>query len=192
MVGGGVLVAPVQTSGVTSRSVYLPPGTWFPWSGGASVMGGATITAQAPMSEIPVYAVAGTIVPTYPAGVETLTVEPSSAAGASTVGDDRIVYAFAGAAGAFSEAPPSAGDAATATPLSYTLATAPSGGATTWNGTTLAVCGATPPTAPCASSASGIVTAYVAGPGTLVAGGASLTATGGSATRALTLVLRTP
>jgi sulfoquinovosidase len=180
MVGPGLLVAPVQVSGETSRTVYLPPGTWFPWSGGASLPGGATVTAQAPVTEIPVYALAGTVVPTYPPGVETLTVEPAFAAQAWSVGDDRIVYAFAGAPGSFAEAPDSGG-------LSYTLAVAAQGPAA-WNGTALAACGATP-AAPCAQSATGQVTAYVTGPGTLVAGGASLTASGGAASRALTLVV---
>jgi alpha-glucosidase (family GH31 glycosyl hydrolase) len=188
MVGSGVLVAPVQVAGATSRSVYLPAGTWFPWSGGASVKGGATVTANAPVTEIPVYALAGTVVPTYPDGVETLTIEPSSAAGASSVGDDRVVYAFGGGAGSFTEAK-GAGDAGTA--LSYTLAAAPSAGAPTWNGAALAACGdgAAPP---CATSANGTVTASVIGPGTLVASGSSLTVVGGAATRALTLVVRAP
>jgi alpha-glucosidase len=180
MVGPGLLVAPVQVTGETSRAVYLPPGTWFPWSGGASLQGGTTVTAQAPVTEIPVYALAGTVVPTYPPGVETLTVEPAFAAQASSVGDDRIVYAFAGAPGSFAEAPDSGG-------LSYTLAVAAQGPAT-WNGVALAACGATP-AAPCAQSTTGQVTAYVTGPGTLVAGGASLTASGGAASRALTLVV---
>lgn len=180
MVGPGLLVAPVQVSGETSRSVYLPPGTWFPWSGGASLQGGTTVTAQAPVTEIPVYALAGTVVPTYPPGVETLTVEPAFAAQAGSVGDNPIVYAFAGAPGSFAEAPDSGG-------LSYTLAVVPQG-PTTWNGVALAACAVTP-AAPCAQSATGQVTAYVTGPGTLVAGGASLTASGGAATRALTLVV---
>jgi alpha-glucosidase len=188
MVGGGVLVAPVQVAGATSRSVYLPTGTWFPWAGGSSLAGGATITAQAALTEIPVYARAGTIVPTYPPGVETLTVEPSSAAGAATVADDRIVFAFAGAAGSFSEAP-EPGDAGAGASLSYALAVAPAG-TTTWNGTPLATCASTP-SAPCASAAPGQWTAHVTGPGTLVAGSASLTATGGAPARNLTLVVRT-
>jgi hypothetical protein len=183
MVGGGVLVAPVQVVGETSRSVYLPKGTWFPWASGPSVTGGTTVTAPAPVSVIPVYALAGTIVPTYPDGVETLTVEPSSAAGAASVGDDRVVYAFAGAAGSFTEAPDAGG-------LTYSLATA-AAGTTTWNGVALAACSETP-TPPCAVTVTGQVSAYVAGPGTLVAGGASLTATGGAATRNLTLVVRSP
>jgi alpha-glucosidase len=181
MVGAGVLVAPVQVAGQTSRSVYLPPGTWFAWAGGASVQGGTTVTAQAPTTEIPVYALGGTIVPTYPDGVETLTKEASSAAGPAAVGGDRIVFAFAGASGSFSEAPDSGG-------LSYTLTSA-AGGAPSWNGASLGACNAAH-TAPCATSAAGQVTAYVVGPGMLVAGGAGLAVTGGAATRKLTLVVR--
>jgi alpha-glucosidase (family GH31 glycosyl hydrolase) len=181
MVGGGVLVAPVQVAGSTSRSVYLPKGTWFPWQGGASVTGGATVTAQAAVGEIPVYAVAGTVVPTYPDGVETLTLETSSAAGAASVADDRVVYVFAGASGAFTESP----DAGA---LSYAVAVA-AVGVSSWNGTAFAACGATP-VAPCVSTATGQVTAYVTGPGTLAAGGASVVMTGGASTRKLTIVVR--
>ncbi|HEY3822731.1 MAG TPA: TIM-barrel domain-containing protein [Polyangiaceae bacterium] len=181
MLGPGVLVAPVQAAGATSRSVYLPPGTWFPWSGGASVQGGATVTAQAPVTEIPVYALAGTLVSTYPDGVETLTVEPALAANASSVADDRVVYAFAGGSGQLAEAPDAGG-------LSYRLAVASTGPAT-WNGAPLAACDASP-VAPCAAEATGQVTAYVVGPGTLVAGGSMLTCSGGASTRALTLIVR--
>ncbi len=181
MVGGGLLVAPVQAAGATSRKVVLPPGQWFPWSGGASVRGGTTVTAQAPVGEIPVYALAGTIVPTYPDGVQTLVREASSAKSASSVGDDRVVYAFSGGSGAFVEAP----DAGS---LAYSVDVAPAG-APAWNGAALAACAATP-VAPCAASATGQVTAYVTGPGTLVAAGAKVSATGGAATRALTIVVR--
>jgi alpha-glucosidase len=181
MVGPGVLVAPVQVAGETSRSVYLPPGTWFPWAGGASVQGGATVTAQAAMTEIPVYALAGTVVVTYPDGIETLTREPAFAVNAESVWDDRVVYAFAGGSGQLTEAP----DAGA---LSYALSVA-STGAPTWNGETLGACDAND-TAPCATQATGQVTAYVVGPGTLVAGGAQLVCTGGWTGRELTLVVR--
>jgi len=183
MVGGGVLVAPVEVQGATSRSVYLPPGTWFPWAGGASVSGGVTLTADAAVGEIPVYALAGTVVPTYPDGVETLTIEPSTAAAAASVADDRIVYAFAGGTGSFTEAPDAGG-------LSYTLASAPPGGPT-WNGSALPACDAIL-TPPCAVSATGQVTAHVVGPGSLVAEGATLTANGGASTRSLTFIVRGP
>jgi len=181
MVGPGVLVAPVQVAGATSRSVYLPQGTWFPWDGGPSLPGGTTVTAQAAVTEIPVYALAGTVVATYPDGVETLTVEPALAASAESVADDRVIYSFAGASGQLSEAPDAGG-------LSYSLAVAPSG-PPMWNGVTLTACDASL-TAPCATEATGQVTAYVAGPGTLAAGGAMLRCSGGASNRALTLVVR--
>jgi hypothetical protein len=181
MVGPGVLVAPVQVAGATSRSVYLPPGTWFPWDGGPSLQGGTTVTAQAAVTEIPVYALAGTIVSTYPDGVETLTVEPALAASAASVADDRVVYAFAGASGQLSEAPDAGG-------LSYALAVA-APGPPTWNGVALTACAASM-TAPCEAEGTGQVTAYVVGPGTLAAGGAMLTCSGGASNRALTLIVR--
>jgi hypothetical protein len=181
MVGPGVLVAPVQVMGATSRSVYLPEGTWFPWDGGPSVQGGTTVMAQAAVTEIPVYALAGTIVATYPDGVQTLTVEPALAVNAESVADDRVVYAFAGGNGQLSEAPDAGG-------LSYALAVA-SSGPTMWNGTPLAACDASM-TAPCVEEGAGQVTAYVVGPGTLVGGGAKLECEGGAPNRALTLVVR--
>jgi alpha-glucosidase (family GH31 glycosyl hydrolase) len=104
MVGDGVLIAPVMTQGATDRGVYLPKGTWFPWAGGAAMQGGGMITVAAPVEEIPVFAAAGTVVPTYPDGVMTLTHGSASVPDASSVGDDRVVYAFLGASGGFTEA----------------------------------------------------------------------------------------
>lgn len=184
MVGSGLLVAPVQTMGATSRSVYLPPGTWFPWSGGAPVQGGQTVTVPAALTEIPVYALAGTIVPTYPDGVETLVREPSNAAGAASVGDDRIVYAFTGGSGTSFTEPPDAGS------LRYTMEPAPSAAATaTWNGGSLAACDANLD-APCVQQTGDVLTAHVTGSGTLVGAGARLTASGGIPTRKLTWIVR--
>jgi hypothetical protein len=139
--------------------------------------------ASADMSTIPVYALAGTILPTYPEGVETLTVEPSQVAGAGSVGDDRIVLAFTGASGSFTEAadPGYVG-------LSYSMVAAPAG-PVTWNGAALAAC-TTTPAAACATTAPGVVTAYVVGRGVLVAGGSAITASGGDPLRNLTFVVR--
>jgi len=194
LLGPGVLVAPVQVQGATSRRVHFPPAVWYPWWGGAPVAGPGDGSVGVPLSEIAVFARAGTIVPTYPDGVQTLVREPSSAAAASTVGDDRVVYAFAGASGAFQEAP----DASSAGPLSYTLTSAgpaPAGDASaTWNGAALPACAAGAH-ASCFAAASDGVTAYVTGPGSLVvsragATAATLVASGGSATRTLTLIVR--
>jgi alpha-glucosidase (family GH31 glycosyl hydrolase) len=187
MLGDGVLLAPVMTQGALSRSVYLPPARWYPWAGGAAVMGPTMVTAQAPVTEIPVYAAAGAIVPTFPDGVMTLAHGSAAVPDDTSVGDDRIVYAFLGASGSFTEA---AG-------LGYQLtqvATPASTLSATWNGAALAACDATN-TAPCLATSADGATAYVTGPGSLAlsSGGkpaATLTATGGSATRKLTLVVR--
>jgi len=180
MVGANVLIAPVQTEGATSRDVYLPAGTWFPWSGGASVGAGMS-TVPVALGEIAVYARAGAIVPAYPDGVETLTVEASSVPNAASAKDDRVLYVFAGARGAFTESPDTGG-------LAYTL---DAGGGTDvqWNGAPLAAC-ASPAVAPCVVSGDHVVTAHVVGPGVLGTPSAKLTVTGGSATRALTIVVR--
>jgi sulfoquinovosidase len=188
MLGGGILLAPVLIQGVTARSVYLPSGgPWYPWAGGASIAGAATIDAQAPMTEIPVYAAAGAVVPTYPGGVMTLVHGSAEVPDASSVGDDRIVYAFLGADGSFEEIDG----------LGYAVKQL--GGAAgklsmTWQGAAVPACAASVTTGCFAATADG-ATAYVTGPGTLVvtAGGkaaAELTATGGDAARNLTWVVR--
>jgi alpha-glucosidase len=197
MLGPGVLVAPVQTAGALGRTVHLPPSTWYPWPGGAPVLSaGSDVSASVALSEIAVFARAGTIVPTYPDGVQTLAREFSTVPGAASVGDDRVVYAFAGASGAFAEAPDVG--------LTYVLTSSGPGGVgvgagpgatATWNGAQLAACASTPQ-APCISTGPDGVSATVTGPGDLVvstaagAAIATLSAHGGNASRALTLVVR--
>jgi alpha-D-xyloside xylohydrolase len=66
MFGPALLVTPVTTMGATSRSVYLPAGTWYDFWGGSTMTGGGTSTASAPLSEIPIYVRAGSIVPMGP------------------------------------------------------------------------------------------------------------------------------
>jgi hypothetical protein len=181
MLGPSILVAPVQTMGATSRSVYLPAGTWFPWDGGASITGPQTVSVPVAIDEIPVYVRSGAVIPTYPDVVRTLTVEPSIVANASTAADDRVVYVFSGASGSFTEV-------ADAGSLSYATS-AGAGASITFGGVELATCAATP-VAPCATTSGGVTTAYVTGPGTLVTPAATVTVTGGSATRRLTIVVR--
>jgi oligosaccharide 4-alpha-D-glucosyltransferase len=53
--GKDVLVAPVLSEGVTSRLVYLPNGKWANYANGEIYNGNSTITASAPISNIPVY-----------------------------------------------------------------------------------------------------------------------------------------
>jgi alpha-D-xyloside xylohydrolase len=66
MYGPALLVNPVITTGATSRSVYLPAGTWYDFWTGATATGGTTVTADAPLSKIPLYVRAGSIVPMGP------------------------------------------------------------------------------------------------------------------------------
>lgn len=66
MFGPALLVNPVTATGATSRSVYLPAGTWYDFWSGATTMGGATSMAPAPLSQLPIYVRAGSIVPMGP------------------------------------------------------------------------------------------------------------------------------
>jgi alpha-D-xyloside xylohydrolase len=66
MFGPALLVNPVTAMGATTRSVYLPAGTWYDFWTGATSMGGAMSTAMAPLSQIPLYVRAGSIVPMGP------------------------------------------------------------------------------------------------------------------------------
>lgn len=165
MLGPSMLVAPVLVEGATSRNVVLPKGRYYPWVGGPAVgdaSSSQTISVAAPVGEIPLFARAGAVVPTYPDGVDTLTVEASSAKNAASVSSDRIVYVFAGDSGSFAEASGGPSFALTAT---GDVTTAGAGSAT-WSGAPLAACGMTP-VAPCfQTNADGLV-AYVTGAGTL-------------------------
>lgn len=55
MLGGSLLVAPVVQQGATTRTLYLPQGTWFHLWTGDSYEGGATITIDAPIGSPPVF-----------------------------------------------------------------------------------------------------------------------------------------
>lgn len=162
MVGDGILLAPVQAKGAVSRSVYFPKGGWYAWNEGQIFEGGQTLTVDAALGEVPVFARAGTLVPTYPVGVETLVKEASSAPAAASAGDSRVLYAFAGN-GSFAEAGGG----------SYTMSSAGAAFegdiAVTWGGVPLTTCDAAF-TAPCveAGSLTVLVRAHVTGPGALV------------------------
>jgi len=65
--GPSFLVAPVTDFKARDRKVYLPSGTrWFDFYSGQSFDGGQTIVAAAPYERMPVFARAGSIVPTGP------------------------------------------------------------------------------------------------------------------------------
>jgi alpha-D-xyloside xylohydrolase len=66
MFGPALLVNPVTAMGASNRSVYLPTGAWYDFWTGSTTAGGGTNTANAPLSQIPIYVRAGSIVPMGP------------------------------------------------------------------------------------------------------------------------------
>jgi alpha-D-xyloside xylohydrolase len=66
MFGPAFLVNPVTIAGATSRSVYLPVGTWYDFWAGSTLTGGGTMTVNAPLTQMPLYVRAGSIVPMGP------------------------------------------------------------------------------------------------------------------------------
>jgi alpha-D-xyloside xylohydrolase len=67
MFGHALLINPVTTEGATQRNIYLPAGTdWVDFWTGKREKGGQSITADAPLAKMPIYARAGSIVPYGP------------------------------------------------------------------------------------------------------------------------------
>ncbi|MBN2341489.1 MAG: glycoside hydrolase family 31 protein [Deltaproteobacteria bacterium] len=64
--GPAILVNPVTALGETERSVYFPEGTWYNFWTGEQQNGGTRTTVSAPLSEIPLFVKAGSIVPMGP------------------------------------------------------------------------------------------------------------------------------
>ncbi|HYU18938.1 MAG TPA: DUF2079 domain-containing protein [Chloroflexota bacterium] len=61
--GDDLLVAPVLEEGSRLRTLYLPAGTWVDWWTGQFWEGGRTVTVDAPLDQIPIFARAGAILP---------------------------------------------------------------------------------------------------------------------------------
>jgi alpha-D-xyloside xylohydrolase len=101
--GPSLLVAPVMVQGATARSVHLPPGRWYPLGGGAPVSGPQDLTVQAPLTEIPLFAPAGAIIPMLPDGVQTVLPAGSGVVTLDQMSGQRELWVFAGAPGAFTE-----------------------------------------------------------------------------------------
>jgi alpha-glucosidase (family GH31 glycosyl hydrolase) len=55
LLGDALLVAPVVTEGTTSRSVHLPPGTWFHVWTGERFEGPRTLDVACPIGSPPVF-----------------------------------------------------------------------------------------------------------------------------------------
>ncbi|MBN2188443.1 MAG: glycoside hydrolase family 31 protein, partial [Chitinispirillaceae bacterium] len=69
MFGPALLINPVHVVGATARNVYLPAGTWYNfWAGtSATYATGTTVSGvSAPLTIIPIYARAGSIIPMGP------------------------------------------------------------------------------------------------------------------------------
>lgn len=65
LVGRDLLVAPVLRPGVTSRRVVFPTGAdWIDWYSGEIHRGGTDATVQAPIGRLPLFARAGSVIPT--------------------------------------------------------------------------------------------------------------------------------
>ena len=76
MFGSALLINPVATERATQRTLYLPAGShWVDFWTGKRVPGGQTISAEAPLERIPIYAKAGSIIP-YGPPVESASAKP--------------------------------------------------------------------------------------------------------------------
>lgn len=69
--GDDLLAAPIASalapeSGLATKSIWLPPGTWYEWSSGAQLDGDRQLRRQFALDEIPVYARAGAVIPMQP------------------------------------------------------------------------------------------------------------------------------
>jgi hypothetical protein len=61
-----MMINPVSSAGITKRNVYLPSGNWYDFWTGKQYTGGQTINTDAPISRIPVFVKAGSIIPMGP------------------------------------------------------------------------------------------------------------------------------
>jgi alpha-glucosidase len=67
LVGGDLLVAPVVVESTTRRKVYFPKGdNWVDWWTGQTFEGGKETEVNAPLDHLPLYARAGSMIPTQP------------------------------------------------------------------------------------------------------------------------------
>jgi alpha-D-xyloside xylohydrolase len=61
--GPSLLVNPVTAAGISQRNVYLPAGQWYDFWTGKNIVGGQTVSANAPLDILPIYVKAGAILP---------------------------------------------------------------------------------------------------------------------------------
>ncbi len=101
--GDDLLVAPVVVEGATSRDVVFPPGRWFDWFGPGVIdapAAGSTVSVDAPVTEIPVFARAGAVVPLLdPAVVTTFDATSPDVVDAGDLAHRLDLVAFVGTGG---------------------------------------------------------------------------------------------
>lgn len=80
LVGDSLLAAPVYERYKTTRSVYLPKDTvWYNWLTDQKYDGGSTVTVDAPLGTMPLFAKAGAIIPMGPSMKYTTEYKPTYA-----------------------------------------------------------------------------------------------------------------
>jgi alpha-glucosidase (family GH31 glycosyl hydrolase) len=93
--GPGLYAVPVVTRGATSVTTTLPPGELVDWRDGTLYDGGSIATLPAPLTELPLLLVDGSLVPMLDPSIDTLAPESSATViGPTDVAD---VYDVAGA-----------------------------------------------------------------------------------------------
>ena len=103
MYGPAFLVAPISEQGATHRTVYLPAGCdWYNYWTSERMHGGQTITVDAPIDTLPLFAKAGSIVPLgsriestqEPQKIASVKVYPGADASFTLFADDGTTYGY--------------------------------------------------------------------------------------------------
>lgn len=118
MLGNALLLAPVVTQGALARTVVFPAARFaaFPFAAfagappdafdAAAIVGPATVAVDAALTELPLFVIAGGIVPMTSTPADTLLPDPDGAgplSGLDSTEGDRVVVVGLGAAGSFIE-----------------------------------------------------------------------------------------
>ncbi len=64
--GDSLMLAPVVEQGAVSRTVRFPAGDWYDFRTGGRQAGGETVSVEAPLHTVPLYARAGCVIPEWP------------------------------------------------------------------------------------------------------------------------------
>lgn len=103
MLGDWLLVSPVVEQGAVTKDVIFPPGQWYDWWTGEALQGGMTRTVDAPLDTLPLYLMAGGVVPMLRPTIDSMapTTEPDRVDSYAT--DPGIVHYIigGGASGGF-------------------------------------------------------------------------------------------